>query len=288
MDELGASSEPWYSEIRAIQDRHFYDPWQKRLSQINEKYGLSGKDALATHGRNVPPPWFNGDIEAIEPGRWVLVVSLNPRVDPQSQEAMHRYRDQEFTPEKYWDHWRRFNTTNWYARFFSPLARVAAYGLGESLEDQESEKSFATNRMLFIELCPYGSLQFKLSRDVVEELTQEDVGFKLAAKVRRILIEQGRPVLVLLNGTATIEDFEFVDRERVSLRRIEYPSVDKPAVGKNQKRLWHKQGYYGAPHGHVPVVGFPFLRSRMTAASNGELRQLGGHIRYFMGLPPPE
>ncbi len=64
---------PWYSEIRAIHDRHFDDPWQERLTYLNERYGLTGKDALAIHGPNVPPPWFNGDIEAVEAGTWVGV-----------------------------------------------------------------------------------------------------------------------------------------------------------------------------------------------------------------------
>ncbi len=83
-----STSEPWYSPIRAIHDEHFYDPWEERLAQINARYGLQGDHALLTHGPGLPPPWFNGDIEAVEPGKWVLVISLNPRIDHRKQDAL--------------------------------------------------------------------------------------------------------------------------------------------------------------------------------------------------------
>src|SRR5829696_1175123 len=81
----------WYQDVRHIHDRHFHDPWQDRADAINQRYCLSRKHMLLTPGPGVPMPWFNGDIEAVEPGRWVLVISLNPHTDPDAQDALDRY-----------------------------------------------------------------------------------------------------------------------------------------------------------------------------------------------------
>lgn len=276
-----SNSEPWYGPVRAIHDDHFHDPWEERLAHINDRFGLQGNDVFLTHGPGLPPPWFNGDIEAVQPGRWVLAISLNPRLNPRSPSAQDWYRDQGFTPDTYWDHWRHFNTNHWYPDFFAPLASLAAGALGMQLADADIPR-FATDRMLFVELCPYGSQRFTLPGRAVEELSREEAGFQLAVAVRRILIEQGQPALILVNGKPAVEDLETVDRDRIWLRAISYDSVDKPKEGKKQKRLWHKQGHYVTSDAPIPVIGFPFLRTRMTHNSSAERRQLSGHIQYFL------
>jgi hypothetical protein len=273
------TSEPWYRPVRAIHDEHFYDPWEEHLARLNARYGLQDDDVLLTHGPGLPPPWFNGDIESIEPGQWVLVISLNPKLNPRDLKARDRYCGQGFTPATYWDHWRRFNVNHWYPRFFSPLATLAAGALGLQLEPGEMPR-FAANRMLFIELCPYGSQKFRLPRQVVGALVEQDEGFKLAAEVRRVLIERG--ALILVNGNPAVEDLEAVEGKRLSLTHIGYDSVDTPPLGKRQKRRWHKQGRYVANGLSLPVVGFPFLKAPFRQYSNAELLQLGTHIQQFL------
>ena len=61
----------WYDGIRAIHDRHFGDDWQERVNELNRR--LTGPQDFMLPHRAYPPPWFNGDIERLEPGRWVLV-----------------------------------------------------------------------------------------------------------------------------------------------------------------------------------------------------------------------
>lgn len=274
--------ERWYGQIRAFHDDHFYDPWEERLTQINARLALREDDVFLTHGPGLPPPWFNGDIEVVQPHQWILVISLNPRLNPRSHTAQDWYRDQRFTPDTYWEHWRQFNTQHWYPRFFSPLANLAAGALGIVVEPQAVPR-FATDQMLFVELCPYGSQKFGLSRQAVEDLVGSEPGFKIAAEVRRILIEQGQPALILINGTEAVKDFESVESERIELNTVRYESVDEPARGKKRKPLWHKQGYYLAMGRRIPLVGFPFLRGARTHNSHAERRQLESHIREFLG-----
>lgn len=272
----------WYDPVRAIHDEHFYDPWEERLRRLNARLALHEDDVFLTHGPGLPPPWFNGDIEVVQQHRWVLVISLNPRLNPRDPDAQDWYRDQRFTPAAYWEHWRRFNTRHWYPPFFSPLVKLAAGALGIAVEPADIP-SFATNQMLFVELCPYGSQKFSLSRHTVEELVRSEPGVRIAAEVRRILIEKGQPSLILVNGTEALNDFESVESERIELGEVRYESVDAPAMGKKRKCLWHKQGHYHAQGRRIPLVGFPFLRSPRTHNSNAERRQLETLIREFLG-----
>lgn len=276
-----AEREPWYTEIRAIHDRHFDDPWQERADEINRKYGLSGNDRLVAPIPGYPIPWFNGDIEQLEPERWALVVSLNHQIDPEKTEVREDARDHGTTPDTYWNHWRRVNSTHFYRDFFGPLARVAAGGFGEQLtRDQES--AFATERMIFVEICPYGSHQFRLPRTVIAELLAEDLGFQLAARVNHILMERGHPAFVLVNGGGALATFEILYGDQLSWRMIRYDSATIPREGAKRKRLWHRYGWLQIRDRRVPIIGFPFLRTRMTHNSNPELQQLANHIRFFL------
>lgn len=157
----------WYQEIRAIHDQHFSDPWQERVDAINRRHNLPREHMLLTPEPGRPLLWFIGDIEAVKPGRWVLVISLNHYANPDAREALDGYASAEHTPDTYWDYCRRYNTKHWYPRFFGPLARVAAAGLGEALT-REQEPTFATNRMIFVEICPYGSKRFSLPWEAIE------------------------------------------------------------------------------------------------------------------------
>lgn len=268
---------PWYQEIREIHDQHFHDPWQERADAINRRHALSRAHKLFTPAPGVPMPWFNGDIEAVEPGRWVLVISLNHYVNPAAREALDRDTAAQFTPETYWDHWRTFNMDHWYRDFFGPLARVAATALGDELT-REEEPAFATNRMIFVEICPYGSQQFSLSWQDVEELLATDVGFQRAADVNRLLIEQGRPALVMVNGLASINMIEHLYPDALRWREIRYDSCDLPVEGCKPKRLRHYCGSLTLSHHAVPVVGFPFLCKPGTHNSKSEQAQLANQV----------
>jgi hypothetical protein len=288
MTALSASHErdledqtPWYQAIRDIHEQHFHDPWQERVDEINKRYALAGSHMLFTPDPDGPVPWFNGDIEAIEPGHWVLVISLNHYVNPASRSASVVHSIAGYTPETYWDHRRTFNTTHWYRKFFGPLARVAAVALGEELTKAQ-ESTFATNRMIFVEICPYGSQKFSLSWQTVEELLTTDLGFRLAANVKRLLIERGHPSLVLINGVRAIDMFAHVYADTLRWREIRYPSCDPPKKGRIQKHLRHFCGSLDLGHYVVPVVGFPFLHTPATHNSHLEVAQLGEAIRQFV------
>lgn len=267
----------WYQDIRDIHDRHFCDPWQERADVINRRYRLPRDHMLLTHGTAIPVPWFIGDIQAVQPGRWVLVISLNHHINPDAHQAFARYTSANYTPETLWDHWRTFNTDHWYPEFFARLARVAAAALGEQLTE-EQEPVFATRRMIFAEICPYGSNQFNLSWQVVEDLLASDLGFKLAAEVNHHLIEEGHPALVMVNGVTAINMFQHLYADSLNWREIRFDSRDPPREGGKQKRLRYYCGSLALDHRPVPVVGFPFLRTPRTANSDVEVAQLGSLV----------
>ena len=269
---------PWYQEIQNIHDRHFSDPWQDRVDAINQRYRLSRQHMLFTPDPEGPMPWFNGDIEAVEPGRWVLVISLNHYVNPDARASRERDDGARNTPESYWDHRRTFNTEFWYRKFFGPLARVAATALGEPLT-REQEPAFATNRMILVEICPYGSQKFSLPWQTVSELLSTDPGFQLAADVNRLLIERGQPALVMVNGRRAIDMFEHLYADALTWRDIRYESCDLPREGRKPKSLIHSCGSLDLGQHAVPVVGFTFLRTPATHSSHAELALLAGHIR---------
>jgi hypothetical protein len=222
-------------------------------------------------------PWFNGDIEVVEPGRWVLVISLNHHIDPDDQETSDRYASAKYTPDTYWDDRRTFNMNHWYRAFFGPLARVAAAALGERLT-REQEPDFATNRMIFVEICPYSSQRFNMSWQAVEELLVTDLGFQRAAEVNHLLIEKGRPALVMVNGARAINMVEHLHADALTWRAVRYDSCDLPEEGRKQKRLMHYCGSLRLGSQTVPVVGFPFLRTARTHNSNAEVALLANHV----------
>lgn len=272
----------WHDAIRSIHEQHFGDPWQERLVAINQRFGLSGDNVFLTHGQTVPPPWFNGDIEAVRPGDWVLMVSLNPRVIPSEVETIRWYDNQGFTAETYWAHWRRFNTNHWYWKFFRPRVRLASRLMGKPVTPN-LEPLFATEQMIFVELCPYGSGSFKPSQSMVEELATTDEGFKIAAVVRRLLIERGKPHAIVVNGNLALGDFEALERDRFTWDELRYESVESLSGRSPGRMLWHRQGHYHVNAAHkIPVFGCPFLKSTKGPNSNAEIDDLADRIRAFI------
>ena len=266
--------ESWVRELREIHDSNFGGDWGEHVGALNRRLGLSGPDELALPAPTLAPVWFAGNVEALPAREWVLVVSLNQRRQ-RGDEPWHEA--QRYTAESYWEHWRWLNRDYWHPRFYRRLVRLAAAGLGVDVQ-QDHESDFATNRMAFIELCPYSSEQFRIGGERLRELAEEDLGFRVAARVRQLLIEEAHPAVVLFNGMSAIEDFEVLHAPDVDWDEQRYPSVAQP-----EKSLWHKQGFYAGTGEPVPVVGFPFLGKPRTHNGYDEIYQLGGMVRSFIG-----
>jgi hypothetical protein len=268
---------PWYQGIREIHDRHFLDSWEARVEAINQLYQLTGEHMLISHGAGVPMPWFNGDIQAVEPGRWVLVISLNHQIDRDGTELPMHQASGTSPEDAWWLQRRRMNLDRWYGHFFGPLARVAATALEEQVA-REDESAFATNRMIFVEICPYASNRFNLSWPVIEQLLATDLGFRLASEVNHLLIEKGEPALVMVNGTGAIAMFQHLYAHSLEWREMRYDSCHTAQNGRKQKQLRHYCGSLQLGKKSIPVVGFPFLRTPSTHNSNQEVVLLGDHV----------
>lgn len=225
----------WYQGIRDIHDRHFHDSWEERVDAINRRYDLAGDHMVLTHGPGIPMPWFNGDIEAIEPGNWVLAISLNHQLDRDGIEMLKHQASGISPEEAWWRQRRRMNTDRCYGQFFDPLARVAATALGEQLQ-REDEPEFATNRMIFVEICPYASNRFNMGWRTVAELLASDLGFQLAARVNHLLIHEGDPALVMINGGSAIAMVQHLYADALDWERIATTPAIHHERGASRKR----------------------------------------------------
>src|SRR5262245_24083751 len=104
--------DPWLTEIRSLFDGAFADDWPAHVSDLNARYGLSADGELSVHVQE-SPLWFIGDVEAIQPGAWVLAISLNPHAPPPD------FYKSGHTPEFYWKLWRTHNRDFfWYPKFY--------------------------------------------------------------------------------------------------------------------------------------------------------------------------
>ena len=84
-------------------------------------------------------------------------------------------------------------------------------------------------------------------------------------------MEEGRPGLVMVNGVPAIAAFERVHGEEMELaERRSYASARSPGT-----KLWHREGHVNAAGRRVPLLAFPFLRTRQTHNSYSEIAQLG-------------
>ena len=261
----------WVRELRKLHDENFDFGWDEHIEALNAAMGLEGRHALGLAAPTLAPSWLVGDVEAVEPGRWVLVVSLN-QARREEDEASHAARN--YTPQSYWDHWRFLNRNWWEPRFYRPLVRLASRAMGATTP-HEAESEFATTRMIFVEISPYPSREFALSADDIRRLATVDRGYRIATRVREILIHDGEPALVVMNGLRTVEAFAHVHRERALFddwRR--YASVHNP-----RRTLRHREGHYDLGTSRIPLLGMPFLRKAGTHNANSEIDQLGDMAR---------
>ncbi|MYA20228.1 MAG: hypothetical protein F4Z25_08215 [Chloroflexi bacterium] len=263
----GVTSRPWVEQLRELHDESFRVDWGDHLENLNSELGLTGRYELSIPARKCPPSWFVGDVEALEPGRWVLVISLNQK---------RNNAGEGHNPKSYWDHWRCLHRKHWYKRFYRPRVRPAATALGIEITPEE-EPGFATNSVIFVEMCPYASDKSRFSGKDFIRLTQEDPGFQTAADVWRILIEEASPALIMVNGVPAIEALEHLDRDRLTLGECHtYQSVTTPT-----KRLWHREGHFTTREHAVPAIAFPF-RSPKAHYSYCDIGRLGDRAQVLV------
>ncbi len=259
---------PWFRELRQLHDENFREDWTSHVNALNRELGLTGPDAFGLPARGLPPSWCVGDVEAVPPRQWVLAISLN---QARREEDEEWHLAQRYTKQTYWDHWRWLNRDDhWNPSFYRRFVRLAAQAMGVEMRP-EMEQEFATTRMVFLELCPYPSRSFGLSDADIHRLTAVDRGFRVAARIRHVLMEEGQPGLVVVNGVPAIAAFERVHGDEIALAaRPSYASVRRPG-----KKLWHREGHVDAAGRRVPLLAFPFLRTRQTHNSYSEIAQLG-------------
>ena len=193
-----------------------------------------------------------------------------------------------YTAQTYWDHWRFLNRDDWWPRFYRRFVRLASAALGTAVSLEE-ERHFATSSIVFVELCPYSSHEWRFQDEDVARLLREDRGFQIKSKVRQILVDYAHPALVMINGKPALSALEHAEGDRFQFgARTVYPSVPKP-----EKPLWHREGTVRTSNDSVPLLGFPFLRTRSTHNSYAEIDQLGEHARALVERhsstpqPPP-
>ncbi|MYE31615.1 MAG: hypothetical protein F4X80_02915 [Chloroflexi bacterium] len=269
----------WIRELRRLHEANYHCDWTSHLRDLNRRYDLGGRDELAIPDEGLPPSWFVGDVEALDPGRWVLVVSLNQANWAKKDQAWRRQERDSIRGD--WDFWRLLNQKTWYGTFYSPMVRVGAVALGEEVPgEREQQQEFATTRMVFVESCPYSSPQFARGGEILARLVAEqDRGLKVLDRVRHLLIEEAHPALVLINGNPALDRLQALEGERLHLEEHRrYESISKPG-----KRLRHYEGRLDSRGGSVPVLAFPFVPGRKTHQSHREQEQLGAYGRALVG-----
>jgi len=268
----GHDETSWRQAIRRIHDDSTHHDWAALADAVNERYGLQGDASLCPSVPGLPPIWFQGDIEHVRPRQWVLVVSLNHQLANATEYA-------NVSSENSWDTWCTHHRDHWYEGFFGPLTRLAAAATQVDLHGL-SLAEYASDHVVFTELCPYASRTFSLGTQTVAELAASEPAFRTAASIRTILLNEARPTLVFINGWPAMQAFAAVYRDQFAWQPEKvYQSNDPPRDGRPPKRLWHQEGIYKAAAGEIPVVGFPFLRKPKTHNSYAEIDQLAEHIR---------
>ena len=259
----------WRRSIRSLHDQAFLFPWQAHLQRLNGDLRRGGQNQLCTPKPDLPPAWFNGNIEKIEPRRWILFISLNPQLPGTEMDNLAR------TPEAWWQFWLTHNEDHWYGKFFTRPTRLASMVLDEKLADAEFP-NFAASRMVYVEVCPYASSKFDLTHDEMTWLAREDIGFLIGHHILGLLLE-GSPTAILVNGNPAIEYLD--DAWHGSLTCNEWTRYTSKDIDKPTKTLRHREGSLSANRENIPVFEFPFLGTRATHNSAIEVKQLGDSIR---------
>src|SRR5690349_19510314 len=113
----------WSARVNALHEWSMGYDWSRHLLDLNERCHLSKAEELSLSLPGCPPAFFNGNIEALEPNRWVLVVSINPALAKKGHYPPVAKQDS-------WGFWCEHNRRkeNWNndTGFFSRMVRLAA------------------------------------------------------------------------------------------------------------------------------------------------------------------
>ena len=270
----------WIERLRQLHDGAFAIDWRSHVDGLNRAYGIADASIFRTVARGLPPVLFNGDVEALRPGKWTLVVSINPGSNPLPELL---YQERFSSPREFWDHWRTYNRD--YVRtqsdFFPRLVDLARGVLNER-ESGVATMEYATTRMVFVEIWPYSSQGWPPKQKkgaeprwggrVEDKLFKDDPGVILEAQIADLLLSEAPPALVLVNGRPSVHHFERLHAQALRWRRLEYSSLSD-----SRKTPWHMEGRAQ----DVPALGFPQLRKARTHNSAREIQQLVDAGRRF-------
>jgi hypothetical protein len=269
----------WWQSLSDLNNRYFDGPapgttWPAHLEQLNARYHLSGRDELSILPKaELPPTWFIGDVTKVVPGEWALVFSLNPKRDKDKE--WYFTQPWEWNADSFW----HFQTTwfaegYWNAMFHGPLTRIVARVLGDAPATSKHEQiSFANKHLVFVELCPYASDSFALSPETLVQMRDQDVACQVEAQMTAIMLRDGRPGLILVNGNDATNNFDAVYGGSLQWEWLTYASASKPG-----KMLWDKPGHLTVGDRTIAIAGFPFLRKPATHNSGIEIDQLAERI----------
>jgi hypothetical protein len=240
----------WWEPIKELDLSARQIDWTSHLARLNERYDLPPETAFSCSIPDWPPAWFTGNIEALQPGRWVLVVSINPAAPAPNHYQDHLGSD----PWTFWtEHNRDSSHWNRRTKFFPRLADLSRTAL-ELDPEKYGDEDVASEYMLFLEFCPYASGQFRGwrwdGRGGVQELANGDIGFAINRQIRQIAFLHGQPKLALLQGAQAAFD----------VKDYQDPGMIQDYVSNNPPyRIW-KGEFRGYRH-RTPIIGFPFLNS---------------------------
>ena len=277
-------ADEWWRPLRDLNDRYFPGPsagvrWDEHVDRLNRELALTGDHELSTFPKvDLPPAWFIGDVTSVVPGEWVLVFSLNPAADNDAK----FYAERTWDAGSFWEYQTGWLRSWWNRAFHGPLASLAARCIRHS-DDTGDLKGFAASSIVFAELCPYASRSFSLTPDALRSLREKDIGCRVEAEMTEMMLRQGAPRLLLVNGNRAIEHFELSYGEFLSWEVREYVSE-----ARVDRKLWHMQGALREGGRSIPVLGFPFLRKPRTHNATVEIEQLGRYGADLVGALPGE
>ncbi len=263
----------WWRSVKALDTwSHTYD-WKTHLETVNQKFRLSGERELVLSVKGWPPAWFTGNIEALRPREWVLVVSLNP-ARPSPQHYAGR------TGDDSWAFWCEHNLDSSFwnksTKFFPRLAELARRALPRYASTLDDE-SIASDHMLFLEFCPYASTKYPFEvwdrAYGAKSLADSDIGFAINRQIRHLAFHHGQPLIALIQGghaRSDIEDFQC-------------PGLSKPTSTVDLSGLRVSSGRYDGWHGQVPILGFPFFSAPTKLKIEDRLELLGTEIERLTG-----
>jgi len=270
--------EAWLDELRRDFDDALTRDWRSHVRALNVELGLIGSDALVELDR--PPEYFWGDLDALVPGAWVAVVSLNPQIT--GAEWDEWYDRQRWDAQGYWDYLNRRDLREgldgtpfeprdyYYARFARPLVKLAGAAL-RIADPVADEVAIAMRRMAFFEILPFPSKSYVPRPEQAARLAREDPGCLTATRAALGAIRERSPAVVLVNGGDAVHVFGAV--HGVQWREMRYASTSRPS-----KTLRHFEGEIVVGSARVPLIGFPQLRGMSSHNSNPEIEQLAARV----------